>query len=1438
MEKPDDLYEAKLQKELAILAEQLPEYVRKPEQFEFLSEIGKGGFGKVHLAKFKETGELCAYKEIFEKRLEGRQFRHYIDEALTMSKCHNPFVLELFGFTIQPPYAIITPYMKGGSLSELFAKKKVKLSPTDKTIIAMGIAYGMHHVNGKNIYHRDLKSGNVLLDENKYPKICDFGIARLAIGDTNHLTGKIGTPISMAPELQTSSNYTAKVDVYAYSIILYELIHGVKPYKGMKIIEFQQKVLINGERAHIDKKTPKGLADLVQRCWAQNPDDRPTFGEIFKEFADGKAYFEGTDQNEIKKFIQYADKETKAIEKKLRAKLKAKLINEHKKKEENKNAPPDLVLRSFSQERIPSNESLQIPTPPQPMSPSFRSIGYSVFPMQQRALFGKTSNTKVVKQNSYLQNFHSSPLEGTPPEDPGLIPLTRFCSTDDILKQKVRESFQIPKTRRESHDESNESSEQSFSSHGSSHIKHSSKSKIKHHHMQQQQAQLNLHKSDSRSPSPKLSISNGVPFIPQSESTMPFQKFSTPMSPGDIKAPKSYYPGMVKKQTAENGSPSPPKRPFQSFMIYPPNSPRNQNIPKGTQLAPSLKPGHYISIKKLQSQPMLVKRVSTSAVNLHDRFQNAGIQEKPKNPHHQEQSSPNELSRSQPNPLYNDYPKPFIPDFQIDNPFGLPQSSTPPIGVQSPRPTQHSPFQQKQSVVVEAPTAKYPKKGPPFNVQSPPPPSLQSSIQTQLMSQPPKSSLLIEKPPHVEAPKSNPLPFQTVNNTSGKTSPKDDSTTSLKDDSSTLSEEVPSPLIHNPQPRLFPTPGKHNKFMLLGSKASSEIIFSYTNPMNDEKKPKQKITLQPPFVGFQNQQTHLTFGSLPSSILKPPSPTLAENKTFHISKRPYSIDEENHIYNELKTRIDESDYNISNIDNFFTYVTTTLTNKQGISIHAIERILHLVYDTIKGEDEFYPHLGKSGLFSLLLVSQNNAHFSQDDDKIDLDLITKLLALVFLNCPSSFEISGFSLVYHMMENAPKNMLILLSYSLKQGHFPNLFLNLIIDFGASFIDNEICADYTLRICKYLIIENARKEKERLEQQRNEQGEDSMLSLSHPEGRTKSANYLLSKRRETSIINHYKNQFKGIFLAYLRSSNLKVQELSVTGILELYKDSLHEIDSKFLIENVQKNPLLLSILLRCPVHCLASPKIVQTLVYMSEKEVKAFYALLVLARDNERSAEFVIKNTPWLDLAKINPSYAFKLLLVCFRFKHLRNLFLEVPEYFDLLSMLCFSKSTFIIVAIPSLIRRQTLIDANSLAKINKSCFLHNYLIVATKRRRSSSPSPRRASSPDSLHFQLLMPEPLTEKDIEERNHSSLVLVDYLARVGFLQEYVSYIKKITEIMHNPKLFPSALSVILLLSFFTQCAEEMKRLHLDDYFKELEKYPQYAASAKQILTNLSKSH
>ena len=323
-------YEAKVQQELAKLKQRLPDKVMHKIDFEMIRSIGKGGFGEVRLARHKETGTLCAFKEIFSKRLEGRQFRHFIDEAFTMSKCDNPFVLELFGFTTEPPYAIITPYIESGSLGDLIKNTENKLSPTEKMIIAMGIADGMEHIHSKKIFHRDLKTANVLIDSKKYPKICDFGIARYVSGEQLiHLTAKIGTPISMAPELLLSRNYTEKVDVYAFSIVLYELVHGKKPYKGMKLTEFQQRILINGERAKIDPSTPAPLTQMIEACWSQDPNERPTFHEIYEAFLNGTVYFEGANMDEIKSFDEFVKEEKRRREMEQAIKAKGKIRKDH-----------------------------------------------------------------------------------------------------------------------------------------------------------------------------------------------------------------------------------------------------------------------------------------------------------------------------------------------------------------------------------------------------------------------------------------------------------------------------------------------------------------------------------------------------------------------------------------------------------------------------------------------------------------------------------------------------------------------------------------------------------------------------------------------------------------------------------------------------------------------------------------------------------------------------------------------------------------------------------------------------------------------------------------------------------------------------------------------------------------------------------------------------
>lgn len=273
--------------------------------FELKDVIGKGGFGEVLRGIDKNTGKVVAIKQIFSEKLEGNKLRRYLGEIETMAKCNNFFLVPFVGFTTESPYSIVTEYMPNGSLNK-YTRSRCKdlLSGTQLTSIAIGIAFGMVHLHSINIIHRDLKSANILLDENFFPRICDFGIARFDDPDTSILTKKIGTPNYMAPELITSNDYSNKVDVYAFAMILYEMAENVKPFQGMSVNDIFNSVVQSDKRPRFTHNTPPPLQRLIRKCWDRNPDDRPSFAQIFDEFTSGRVYFVNTNKFEVNKFVK------------------------------------------------------------------------------------------------------------------------------------------------------------------------------------------------------------------------------------------------------------------------------------------------------------------------------------------------------------------------------------------------------------------------------------------------------------------------------------------------------------------------------------------------------------------------------------------------------------------------------------------------------------------------------------------------------------------------------------------------------------------------------------------------------------------------------------------------------------------------------------------------------------------------------------------------------------------------------------------------------------------------------------------------------------------------------------------------------------------------------------------------------------------------------
>ena len=288
----------------------LASFIVNPKEYKEERVVGTGAYGKVYLAINVKNNQKYAIKELFIDHLEGRQLKLFCREVQILAKCQNLFLLPFHGFTLTHPYSIVTEFVPNGSLYEALRHrpKSPTLTPTNKTVIAMAIAHGMMHLHELNIIHRDLKSLNILLDEDLYPKICDFGIARF-VGDQNQIiTQQIGTPHWMAPELFQGGQYDMRVDVYAYGIILWEMLSEDTPFKGRCPVQIMNAVCTLHERPIMPIGVPKELDELVRLCWAQTPEERPTFKMIYKMFKEKKLAFAGTDFSAVDECVRRIEK--------------------------------------------------------------------------------------------------------------------------------------------------------------------------------------------------------------------------------------------------------------------------------------------------------------------------------------------------------------------------------------------------------------------------------------------------------------------------------------------------------------------------------------------------------------------------------------------------------------------------------------------------------------------------------------------------------------------------------------------------------------------------------------------------------------------------------------------------------------------------------------------------------------------------------------------------------------------------------------------------------------------------------------------------------------------------------------------------------------------------------------------------------------------------
>jgi len=135
------------------------------------------------------------------------------------------------------------------------------------------------HKSDPIIIHRDLKSHNLLVNENWKVKVCDFGLSKILDQQNDTMTA-CGTPSWTAPEILRNEHYTEKADVYSFAIVLWECITREDPHDGILPFQVVLAVGTKGMRLDIPPECPTNWKNLIKACWDEDQNLRPSFDDI------------------------------------------------------------------------------------------------------------------------------------------------------------------------------------------------------------------------------------------------------------------------------------------------------------------------------------------------------------------------------------------------------------------------------------------------------------------------------------------------------------------------------------------------------------------------------------------------------------------------------------------------------------------------------------------------------------------------------------------------------------------------------------------------------------------------------------------------------------------------------------------------------------------------------------------------------------------------------------------------------------------------------------------------------------------------------------------------------------------------------------------------------------------------------------------------------